>query len=118
MADRMKNVLVAREVYRGPLFEGSAEYARANTWHLSLDMLLNPGKIPWGWDGYAILTMLIRDETALLKFLRKCHKPTVNLEGRLLTTSYPRILSDTRLGRDGLPAFPKQGILEFRLLWG
>ncbi len=100
MADRMKNVLVALEFYRGPLFEGIAEYARAHNWHLSLDMLLNPGKIPWGWDGDGILTMLIRDETALLKFLRKCHKPTVNLEGRLLTTSYPRILSDTRLAAE------------------
>ncbi len=92
----MKNVLVALEFYRGPLFEGIAEYARIHNWHLSLEMLLNPANIPWGWDGDGILTMLIRDETLLLKFLRKCNKPTVNLEGRLLTTSYPRVLSDTR----------------------
>lgn len=96
MSAAMKNVLVALEFYRGPLFEGIAEYARAHHWHLSLEMLHNPGKIPWGWDGDGILTMLIRDETALLKFLRTCRKPTVNLEGRRLTTTYPRVLSDTQ----------------------
>jgi len=96
MPEKMKNVLVALEFYRGPLFEGIAEYARTHHWHLSLDMLLNPGNIPWGWDGDGILTMLIRDETALLKFLRTSRKPTVNLEGRRLTTSYPRVLSDTQ----------------------
>lgn len=92
----MKNVLVALEFYRAPLFEGIAEYARSHQWHLSLEMLHNPGNIPWGWEGDGILTMLIRDESALLKFLRKTRKPTVNLEGRRLTTSYPRVLSDTR----------------------
>jgi LacI family transcriptional regulator len=96
MAGKMKNVLVALEFYRGPLFEGIAEYARSHHWHLSLEMLHNPGNIPWGWDGDGILTMLIRDETALLKFLQKTKKPTVNLEGRRLTTSYPRVLSDTK----------------------
>lgn len=96
MSGKLKNVLVALEFYRGPLFEGIAEYARSHHWHLSLEMLHNPGNIPWGWDGDGILTMLIRDETALLKFLKKCRKPTVNLEGRRLTTSYPRVLSDTR----------------------
>lgn len=96
MSGKLKNVLVALEFYRGPLFEGIAEYARSHHWHLSLEMLHNPGKIPWGWDGDGILTMLIRDETALLQFLKKCRKPTVNLEGRRLTTSYPRVLSDTR----------------------
>lgn len=92
----MKNVLVALEFYRGPLFEGIAEYARSHRWHLSLEMLMNPGKIPWGWDGDGVLTMLIRDETSLLGFLRKCRKPTVNLEGRRLTSDYPRVLSDTQ----------------------
>jgi LacI family transcriptional regulator len=96
MRGKMKNVLVALEFYRSPLFEGIAEYARSHHWHLSLEMLHNPGAIPWGWDGDGILTMLIRDESALLKFLRTCKKPTVNLEGRLLTTSYPRVLSDTQ----------------------
>lgn len=96
MSEKLKNVLVALEFYRGPLFEGIAEYARSHHWHLSLEMLHNPANIPWGWDGDGILTMLIRDETALLEFLKKSRKPTVNLEGRRLTTSYPRVLSDTR----------------------
>ena len=93
---RMKNVLVALEFYRSPLFEGIAEYARTHHWHLSLEMLLNPGQIPWGWNGDGILTMLIRDEPRLLSFLKECRKPTVNLEGRHPTTTYPRVLSDTR----------------------
>ena len=96
MSDKMKNVLVALEFYRGPLFEGIAEYACAHNWHLSLDMLPNPGNIPWGWDGDGILTMLIHDDTKLLRFLKDCNKPTVNLEGRRMTTPYPRVLSDTR----------------------
>ena len=96
MPVKMKNVLIALEFYRGPLFEGIAEYARAHNWHLSLDMLANPANIPWGWDGDGILTMLVRDDTKLIRFLRECGKPTVNLEGRHLTTSYPRVLSDTR----------------------
>jgi LacI family transcriptional regulator len=100
MLKKMKNVLVALEFYRGPLFEGIAEYARSHHWHLSLEMLHNPGNIPWGWDGDGILTMLIRDETALLKFLRKTNKPTVNLEGRRLTTSYPRVHSDTKMAAE------------------
>lgn len=95
MAGKLKNVLVALEFHRGPLFEGIAEYARSHRWHLSLEMLVNPRNIPWGWDGDGILTMLIRDESSLIQFLRKCRKPTVNLEGRRLTTSYPRVLSDT-----------------------
>lgn len=92
---KMKNILIALEFYRGPLFEGIAEYAREHNWHLSLEMLPNPGNIPWGWDGDGIITMLIKDETELLSFLKKCNKPTVNLEGRRLTTPYPRVLSDT-----------------------
>lgn len=96
MSVKMRNVLVALEFYRGPLFEGIAEYARTHNWHLSLEMLANPAKIPWGWDGDGILTMLIRDDTKLIRFLRECNKPTVNLEGRRLTTSFPRVLSDTR----------------------
>ena len=93
---RMKNVLVALEFYRGPLFEGIAEYAREHHWHLSLDMLPNPGNIPWGWNGDGILTMLVRDDTPLLKFLAQCDKPTVNVEGRRLGTPYPRVYTDTR----------------------
>lgn len=93
---KLKNVLIALEFYRGPLFEGIAEYARTHNWHLSLDMLTNPGNIPWGWDGDGILTMLIHDDTKLIRFLKACNKPTVNLEGRRMTTAYPRVLSDTR----------------------
>ena len=96
MTPKLKNVLVALEFYRGPLFEGIAEYARTHNWHLSLDMLTNPGNIPWGWDGDGILTMLIHDDTKLIRFLKTCNKPTVNLEGRRMTTAYPRVLSDTR----------------------
>lgn len=96
MAGGMKTVLVALEFYRAPLFEGIAEYARNHRWHLSLEMLSNPRALPWGWEGDGILTMLIRDDPALLQFLRKARKPTVNLEGRHPTTPYPRVLSDTR----------------------
>lgn len=96
MPAKMKNVLVALEFHRAPLFEGIAEYARSHNWHLSLEMFLNPANIPFGWDGDGILTMLIQDDPALLRFLRKYDKPVVNLEGRLPTTSYPRVLSDTR----------------------
>ena len=96
MPAKMKNVLVALEFHREPLFEGIAEYARTHNWHLSLEMFLNPANIPWGWNGDGILTMLIQDDPILLKFLRRSRKPIVNLEGRKPTTSYPRVLSDTR----------------------
>ncbi len=91
----MMHVLVALEFYRGPLFEGIAQYARDHHWHLSLDMLPNPGNIPWGWRGDGILTMLVRDGTPLPDFLDKCRLPTVNVEGRRMGTSYPRVLTDT-----------------------
>ncbi len=91
----MKHVLVALEFYRGPLFEGIAQYAREHHWHLSLDMLPNPGNIPWGWRGDGILTMLVRDGTPLPDFLAKCGLPTVNVEGRRMGTPYPRVLTDT-----------------------
>ncbi len=111
---KMKNVLVALEFYRGPLFEGIAEYARTHNWHLSLEMLPNPGNIPWGWDGDGILTMLIKDETELIDFLDKCDKPTVNLEGRRLTTPYPRVLSDTlKAAEMAFGYFRDKGFLNF-----
>lgn len=112
--EKMKNVLIALEFYRGPLFEGIAEYAREHNWHLSLEMLPNPGNIPWGWDGDGILTMLIKDETELLDFLHKCDKPTVNLEGRSLTTTYPRVLSDThKAARLAFKYFRDKGFSNF-----
>lgn len=104
----MKHVLVAFEFYRGPLFEGIAQYAREHHWHLSLDMLPNPGNIPWGWKGDGILTMLVRDGTPLPDFLDRCRLPTVNVEGRRMGTPYPRVLTDTgravALGIDHLRA--------------
>lgn len=87
MPAKMKNVLVAWEFHREPLFEGIAEYARTHNWHLSLEMFLNPANIPWGWDGDGILTMLIQDDQTLRKFLKQCKKPTVNLEGRHPSTT-------------------------------
>ncbi len=93
----MKNVLIALEAHRGPLLEGIAEYARRHDWHLSLEMVPNPGNIPWGWDGDGILTMLIRDDTDLPRFVASCAKPTVNLEGRRMATPYPRVLTDVTL---------------------
>lgn len=111
---KMKNVLIALEFYRGPLFEGIAEYAREHNWHLSLEMLPNPGNIPWGWDGDGILTMLIKEETELLDFLEKCNKPTVNLEGRKITTSYPRVLSDTKKAAEmAFNYFREKGFVNF-----
>lgn len=92
---KMKHVLVALEFYRGPLFEGIAQYAREHQWHLSLDMLPNPGNIPWGWRGDGILTMLVKDGTPLPAFLDKCQLPTVNIEGRRMGTPYARVLTDT-----------------------
>lgn len=96
MSAKMKNVLVALESYRAPLFQGIAEYARHHHWHLSLEMLTNPSLLPWGWDGDGILTTLVQDSTTMHDFLKACNKPTVNLEGRWTTTSYPRVLSDTK----------------------
>ncbi len=111
---RMRNVLISLEFYRAPLFEGIAEYARTHNWHLSLDMLTNPSKIPWGWDGDGIITMLIQDETELVKFLNKKNKPTVNLEGRNLTTEYPRVLSNTRLAAElAFEYFREKGFEQF-----
>ncbi len=94
---RLRNVLISLELYRAPLFEGIAEYARTHNWHLSLDMLTNPSKIPWGWDGDGIITMMIQDGTELVDFLKETDKPTVNIEGMDLGTGYPRVLSDTKL---------------------
>ena len=110
----MKNILVAFEFYRSPLFEGVAKYARDHDWHLSLDMLNNPSDMPWGWDGDGILTMLIHSDTKLLKFLKDCDKPTINLEGRNLTTQYPRVLSNTKMAANiAFEYFRSKGFVNF-----
>ena len=96
-----RNILVALEFQRAPLFAGIAKYAREQGWHLSLEMLPNPSRIPWAWDGDGILTLLVRDGTPLLDFLAKVKKPTVNLEGRRLgSPPYPRVLTDTVLAAE------------------
>ncbi|MCK5835011.1 MAG: substrate-binding domain-containing protein [Lentisphaeria bacterium] len=93
----MKNVLVAFEFYRSPLFEGIAKYAQDHNWHLSLDMLNKPSDIPWGWDGDGIITMVIQNDSPLIHFLEDCNKPTVNLEGRHFSPQFLSVLSDTKI---------------------
>ncbi|MEN9359144.1 MAG: hypothetical protein RL095_679 [Verrucomicrobiota bacterium] len=110
-----RNILVALEFQRAPLFAGIAKYAREHGWHLSLEMLPNPGRIPWGWDGDGILTMLVRDGTPLLDFLAQAGKPTVNVEGRRLgSPPYPRVLTDTSLAAEmALRHFRERGFRHF-----
>jgi LacI family transcriptional regulator len=90
----MKNVLIAFEFYRTPLFEGVVDYARQNDWHLSLEMLNRPSDIPWGWEGDGILTMLIHGNEELKRFLDESQSKIINLEGRKEFV-YPRVHSNS-----------------------
>ena len=109
----MKNVLIAFEFYRTPLFEGVVEYAREHDWHLSLEMLNRPSDIPWGWQGDGILTMLIHGNDELQTFLDDSKSKIINLEGRKEFV-YPRVHSDSSsIGKMAFDYFRTKGYHQF-----
>lgn len=107
-----RSVLFLPFAYQPKFHIGVAQYAGRHGWRLNADMA-RTGKIPYGWQGDGIVTVLTEDDTAA-RLVMQFGVPTVDLS--IIRSDMPlaRVSKDNRLiGRTGARHFLDQGWYSF-----
>ncbi len=112
MLERLRNVLLALDRYNPRLHQGVARFAGRHNWHLNAEMAYF-GRLPLGWQGDGILTLLDTDEE-LVAFVRAARVPVVDLSVIRQEVVLPRVVGDHYLiGCLGAEHFLERGFRHF-----
>lgn len=107
-----RNVLFLPFAFQPEFHTGVAQYAGAHDWHLNADMA-RTGKIPYGWEGDGIITLLAGDESTE-RFVLQFGVPFVDLSMIRAEMPIPRVSKDNELiGKLGARHYLDQGWCSF-----
>jgi LacI family transcriptional regulator len=107
-----KSVLLALGRYSASTHMGVARFASRHNWHLNCEMAFS-GRIPEGWRGDGIITVLDRQEE-LVSFVRRAGVPVVDLSVTRPDIDVPRVSGDHRaIGQTAGELFAERGFQHF-----
>lgn len=107
-----KSVLLALSRYSASTHMGVARFASRNNWHLNCEMAFS-GRIPEGWRGDGIITVLDRREE-VAGFVLRSKVPVVDLSVIRPDIAVPRVSGDHRaIGQAAGELFTERGFQHF-----
>ena len=105
---RQRNILFLPFAFQHDFHLGVAQYAGRHGWHLNADMA-STGKIPYGWHGDGIVTLLTEDDTAE-RIVMQYGVPVVDLTVNRPDLNVARVNKDNvKIGELGARHFLEQG---------
>lgn len=107
-----KSVLLALGRYSASTHMGVARFASRHNWHLNCEMAFT-GRIPEGWRGDGIITVLDRRDE-VVGFVQRSGVPTVDLSVIRTDIDVPRVSGDHRaIGQTAGELFAERGFQHF-----
>ncbi len=107
-----KSVLLALGRYSASSHMGVARFASRHNWHLNCEMAFS-GRIPEGWRGNGIITVLDHRED-LVSFVQRAGVPVVDLSVTRQDIDVPRVSGDHRaIGQTAAELFTERGFQHF-----
>lgn len=101
-----RNILIMMEWYDHHIRQGIGQYARGHNWHLTVD---ERGRIPRGWAGDGVLTVLNRRKD-MVRYIRQLKMPVVDLGLYRPDIPLPRVAGDhVRIGALAAEHFAERG---------
>ncbi|MCP4374893.1 MAG: substrate-binding domain-containing protein [bacterium] len=100
-----KRVLLALGYFNSDLYHGIVSYARQAKWILDITMV-QYGRLPDGWNGDGVLTLLVQARDDLIDFARDFDGPVVDFSWDVPELEVSRVIPDNsaagRLGAEHL----------------